>query len=53
VTDSTVRECSATGDPIGIVLGKPSGIVVVDIDVQHGVYAENPVTITRTRFANC
>ena len=36
VTGSTIRECSATDDPIGIVLGKPSGIVVVDIDVQHG-----------------
>jgi hypothetical protein len=35
ITDSTVRECSATSDPVGILLGKPSGIVVVDIDVQH------------------
>ena len=36
VTPSTVRECSATDDPVGIVLGQPSGIIVVDIDTQHG-----------------
>ncbi len=36
VTDTTVRECASTNDPIGIVLGRVSGIVVVDIDVQSG-----------------
>lgn len=36
VTDSTVRACTSTDDPIGIVLGKPSGLALVDIDVQHG-----------------
>jgi hypothetical protein len=36
--EGTVRECVASldeGYPVGIVLGKRSGIVVVDIDVHH------------------
>lgn len=36
ITESTVRECSAVDQPIGLVLGKPSNLVVVDVDVQHG-----------------
>ena len=36
VTTTTVPECSTSEYPIGILLGKPSELVVVDIDVQHG-----------------
>jgi hypothetical protein len=36
VAEQAVLECAATENPVGIVLGQPSKLVVVDIDVQHG-----------------
>ncbi|SHY42120.1 AAA family ATPase [Mycobacteroides abscessus] len=36
ITESTVRDCAAVDYPVGVVLGKPSNLVVVDVDVQHG-----------------
>ncbi len=36
ITDNTVRECSESEFPVGLLLGAGTGLVAVDIDVQNG-----------------